>query len=98
MKNMRVVTIVLMLLCCLALSGGALSARLNGYDLPWHTLGSAGGQAKSASYGLSAALGQTATGVSSSTRYQVRAGFWYGVAPPAPSLLLLPLVLSSWSG
>ncbi|MFH1927153.1 MAG: hypothetical protein ABIK79_03115 [Chloroflexota bacterium] len=98
MKSMRVVTIVLMLLCCLALSGGALSARLTDYALPWYTLGGAGGQAESASYGLSATLGQTAMGVSSSTSYQARAGFWYGVAPPVPPLLLLPLVLSSWSG
>ena len=96
---MRVVTIVLMVLCCLALFGGALSARLTDYTLSWHTLDSAGGQADSASYGLRATLGQTATGVSNNTSSQVRAGFWYGVAPPAPSLpLFLPLVLSSWRG
>ena len=98
-NKMRTTILAAVLLCCLALSGGALAARLNGHDLAWRVLGSAGGGAESASYALNATLGQPATGLASSTSYQMKAGFWHGLGPPAPSLpLFLPLVLSSWSG
>jgi hypothetical protein len=47
--------------------------------LPWSVFGAGGNAASSTNYGLGSTAGQSAIGQSSSTNYQLGAGYWYGV-------------------
>ena len=53
------------------------------YQIDWYIIGSGGWHSQSASYRLDGTIGQPIVGQSSSTNYQIEAGFWVGAGAPA---------------
>jgi CSLREA domain-containing protein len=82
------ITILLVTLACLLLSGVALARSAAGFDLWWHVIASGGGQAVSSSYIyiVNGSIGQPVVAESSGTGYRLSAGFWPGImGPPSPT-------------
>ena len=85
MKNKRVAVVLLVVLVlCMALAGTVLAMSSSSYQLPWDLVSSGGGIRSSSSYWLGDSTGQPATGISHSSSYRLKAGFWSGatVTPP----------------
>jgi hypothetical protein len=94
MSKRKLVTIALVLVCCLLLAGAVQAMSSANYALRWFTplTGGGGGVAASANYGVNLTVGQTAIGATSSAGYGAGLGYWYGMQP---SKMRLPLVLKS---
>jgi hypothetical protein len=92
---MKWTLILLTLAILLLLASGALAMFSTNYHLDWFTplTGGGGGPASSAHYAINFTIGQSATGVSSSTNYGVRLGYWYGISRYR---IYLPLVLRAY--
>ena len=74
----------LILVGLLCLTGIACAQISENYDLSWNVIGGGGGAMDSASYAMRSTVGQI-TGLSSSTNYQLGAGYSYGDLPtPSP--------------
>jgi len=94
MSKRKLVTIALVLVCCLLLAGAVQAMSSANYALRWFTplTGGGGGVAASAHYGVNLTVGQTAIGAAHSAGYGAGLGYWYGMQP---SKVWLPLVLKS---
>ena len=94
MSKRKLVTIALVLVCCLLLAGAVQAMSSANYALRWFTplTGGGGGVAASAHYGVNLTVGQTAIGATNSAGYGAGLGYWYGMQP---SKVWLPLVLKS---
>ena len=94
MSKRKLVTIALVLVCCLLLAGAVQAMSSAHYALRWFTplTGGGGGVAASAHYGVNLTVGQTAIGAAHSAGYGAGLGYWYGMQP---SKVWLPLVLKS---
>ena len=81
MRKRLLVAIVVVLLGGLLLAQIALAMSSTNYKLDWFTplTGGGGGAMSSANYAANFTVGQTASGASTSTNYQVGLGYWYGV-------------------
>jgi len=73
-------------LLCLITTASAMGST--NFDLRWNVIGGGGGALSSASYKMGSTVGQI-TGVSTSTNYQLQAGFW--VSDNCGSLPVVPL-------
>ena len=91
MNNYRVVTLLIVLLCCLALVGATWAQGSQNYKLTWSVVGVGGGAAQSNSYHLNGSSGQSLAGAMSSSQYQLGSGFWYGAS--ARYAIFLPVVI-----
>jgi hypothetical protein len=90
---MKQATILLTLIVLLLLAGSAMAMSSTNYRLDWFTplTSGGGGAASSPNYAVNVTIGQSATGPSSSTNYQVGLGYWYGAV--VGYKIYLPLVL-----
>ncbi len=93
MHKRLLIAIVVVLLGGLLLAQIALAMFSTNYRLDWFTpLTSGGGGAmSSAHYAVNFTVGQTASGASASTNYNVGLGYWYGAA--GGYRVYLPLIL-----
>ncbi|RPI38809.1 MAG: hypothetical protein EHM53_07920 [Methanoregulaceae archaeon] len=73
-------------LLCLITTASAMGST--NFDLRWNVIGGGGGALSSASYKMGSTVGQI-TGFSTSTNYQLQAGFW--VSDNCGSLPVVPL-------
>ena len=96
-RGMKRTTILLAVIALLLLAGSALAMRSNNYWLDWFTplTGGGGGPTSSTNYAANFTVGQTATGLSSSTNYEAGLGYWYGTA--GAHKIYLPLVMRAFS-
>ena len=62
--------------CLLMLIGSAQAESKTGETIDWYVIGSGGGSMSSASYSLSATVGQAAVGTVGSASYALNQGFW----------------------
>lgn len=77
----------------------ALAASPAGFGLGWHVIPSGGGHSSSADYALDGSAGQPVVGRLTSASYRLGAGYWYGIAAPAPPLahkVHVPMILKSY--
>lgn len=86
-KICMVVSVAIVLVLLAFASADAMSSA--NYQLNWFTplSGSGGGPASSSSYTANVTIGQTGTGLSSSTNYAVKEGYWAGTDNPYHSFL-----------
>jgi hypothetical protein len=91
MNNYRVATLLIVLLCCLALAGSTWAQGSSNYKLTWSAVGGGGGAAQSVSYRLHGAIGQNPAGAMGSSQYQLGSGFEYGAL--ARYTVFLPVVI-----
>ncbi|MFC2034499.1 hypothetical protein ACFLUJ_00005, partial [Chloroflexota bacterium] len=74
------------LFVCVTLSlltgGVVLAMSSSNYQILWQSLFVGGGDRSSANYTLSDTVGQSATGSSQSSSYQLETGFWSGATIP----------------
>ncbi len=94
---MKRTAVLLALVALLLLAGNALAGMSSAnYRLDWYVLltGGGGGPASSTNYQVNLTIGQTARGLSTSTNYQARLGYWYGLVGYK---IYLPLVLKNYS-
>jgi hypothetical protein len=69
----------LALLSVLLVVGIALAAADAGYDIPWWTVDSGGGDSNGTGYSLSGTIGQAdADGQLSGGNYRLQGGYWVG--------------------
>jgi len=100
MNKRKTLTLATGFLCCFLLAGMALAMSSGNYRIDWDVIAGGGGEASSVSHTLRSTIGQTAIGPSSSTSFQLGAGYWYGVRAPAPPPLYkiyLPIILKNYS-
>ncbi len=87
----RLLIIFLALIGLLLFTGVALGMGSGQYDLAWfHPLTGSGGPVSSTAMDMDFTLGQSATGVSSSSHFQVELGYWPGIT--AKRYLHIPLL------
>ena len=81
MKKQRLITLMIVLLCALLLTGNVLAMSSGNYALDWFTplTGGGGGVSSSANYAANFTVGQSVIGEASSTNYGAGLGYWYGV-------------------
>jgi hypothetical protein len=75
----------------LALASIAFAQVSSNYDLSWHVIGGGVGQMDSTGHSLRGTLGQTVSGLMSSTGHSLCAGYW--CQGEEDSEVYLPLVL-----
>jgi hypothetical protein len=71
------------LLCGLLVAGVAWAMFSASYAINWDVIGGGGGPMNSPSHALNGTVGQAAIGTSSSTSYELGAGYWYGMVAAA---------------
>ena len=93
MKRIKVIAVMGVLLCCLALAGTTNAISSAQYAIDWSAVGSGGGRVHSTSYSANITVGQPVISVSHSTGYGLCAGYWCeaGLA----YRIYLPLVLQN---
>ncbi len=80
-------------LCLLLLVIGAAYAQAGGFNLPWWTADSGGGDSSATGYSLRGSIGQSDAGALSGPGYQLSGGFWAGAAPANAGVsVYLPVV------
>ncbi len=92
--KVRILVVVAVLLVGATAVGAGMAQTSTSFDLTWNVLGGGGGSSESASFAADGTVGQTVTGTSASTSFQLGAGFWPGFAAavgagaetPAPTL------------
>ena len=88
------ITLSILLMTVLLFTGLAAAMDSTNFAINWDVIGgSEGGAVTSASYSVDGTVGQAVTGFSSSSSYQAGSGYWYGEAPPAGSLVYLPMIV-----
>jgi len=88
-KIFTVVSVAIVLVLLAFASANAMSSA--NYQLNWFTpLSGSGGPASSSSYRANITIGQTGTGLSSSTHYVAKIGYWAGTDNPYG--VFLPLI------
>jgi hypothetical protein len=92
---MKRIMVSLLMVTLLVGVSTVLALSSDNYRLDWFTplTGGGGGPAGSAHYAANFTVGQTATGVSSSSSYQACLGYWCG---GSSYRLYLPLVLRDY--
>jgi hypothetical protein len=92
---MKRTAVLLTVVALFLLAGSGLAMRSDNYWLDWFTplTGGGGGPASSDNYAANFTVGQTATGVSSSSSYQACLGYWCG---GSSYRIYLPLVLRDY--
>jgi len=83
LKTKRALFWLAILIGVLGLGGVVLAQVSTHFDLSWHLLSGGGGFRSSSTYWVDDSLGQWADRTSTSARYNIEPGFWYG-APAAP--------------
>lgn len=83
LKTKRTLIWLAILIGSLGLAGVVLAQVSTNFDLSWHLLSGGGGFRSSSTYWVDDSLGQWADRTSTSARYNIEPGFWYGV-PAAP--------------
>ena len=91
MNRAKVFALTIALLCCLVLMSPSHAMQSSQYVINWSVVGSGGARMRSTNYGLGSTAGQPAVGLSSSTYYDLCAGYWCGAAVEYG--VYLPLVL-----
>jgi hypothetical protein len=93
-KSTPLLTLVVLIL----LAGSALAMSSDNYRLDWFTplTGGGGGAANSTNYAVNFTVGQTAIGISSSTNYGTRLGYWCDTTAAGQFRIYLPLVLRNY--
>jgi hypothetical protein len=92
MNKLRL-SLLVALLCGLALVGAARAQTSANYGLEWHVVGSGGGEMDSTNYVMNGTVSQVAVGSPGSTGYGLFEGYW----SPVRYLLYLPLILLGYS-
>jgi hypothetical protein len=89
----RALVLLLVLLGCLVLAGGAVAGGIfsGNFGVPWDARYGGGEPMSSDNYAVSGTVGQAAIGRTVSTGYVVAAGYWYGLS--TSHQVYLPLVL-----
>jgi hypothetical protein len=92
MTKRRIISLVVILLCILLMTGVVWAMSSTNYRLDWFTplTGGGGGATDSTNYAANVTVGQTAIGSSSSTNYGACLGYWCG---EAEYKVYLPFVL-----
>ena len=95
--SMKHITLLLILVALLLITGAVLAQTGGGYDLTWYTVDNGGGRLTGGSYTLAGTAGQPEPGPAlTGGGYTLYSGFWPGAgAAPAPpkKYIYLPLVL-----
>ena len=79
MPKYSIVSLVAGILLVLLVTSGVLAMSSDNYVLNWFVpLTGSGVVADSTNYAAQVTLGQTVVGVSSSTNYTTKLGYWYG--------------------
>lgn len=84
-----IICMLVLLIALLAASQTVIAQTGGGYDLSWNTLAS-GGATTGGTYTMDSAIGQPFAGKTSSSPYELCAGYLCGV--PAETRVYLPLV------
>jgi len=91
MTKKRAVLLVLFLVALV--SGSGLANYSANFAIPWDVMSSGGNRMTSANYSSESTMSQNAIGLSSSSSFQMGAGYWYGTELNSPGYdIYLPMV------
>jgi hypothetical protein len=96
MKKTHLAALSLAALLVVLVAGVAGAGQSASYAVNWQVLSGGGAPASAGSVSLNATLGQTAIGPSTSTNYQLGAGYWFenmGGLAPGGATLYLPIIV-----
>ncbi len=93
MNRAKIIVAAAVLLCSLALAGGAL-AYSPAFTLNWWVVAGGGGYAEARPYSLDGVVGQGAAGLAANSPYQLCAGFLCFTT--AQYYVYLPIVLKAY--
>jgi len=93
MRRSTVISVVAVVM--LTVSGWALAASGDGFDLSWFSIDGGGGESNGGGYVLIGTIGQPDVGGLSGGGYYLAGGFWPAQVPGAPAdhSAYLPLIL-----
>jgi hypothetical protein len=86
--------LILSLLGVVLVTGAGLAGSSVDFGIPWDVVAGGGNRMASANYAIESTVSQTSIGPSSSTSFQMEAGYWYGIEAALPGYdLFLPIVM-----